>query len=237
MKKTLITLLALAGVATAETLTFLPSLNAGCTHVSEEPRPSGITGDTELIAKSTISAAAVKAYMTSTVGSALLEEGWHWGLANMDNDNASDFVKDSDTGFTFRGRAAYGGEFVLATVDVGSLLKNESNVYVDSITLSFDVTEKNSLYFSAWTWDSTTQEAKSLIALQANPAEYEGTIENISLTSKDKVLFIFGSDSGGKINTIANIQSSYTTATIPEPATATLSLLALAGLAARRRRH
>ena len=63
------------------------------------------------------------------------------------------------------------------------------------------------------------------------------TADNLSTNQdSDKLVVLYRQAAGGKSLGI-NSLSYNATVTVPEPATATLSLLALAGLAARRRRR
>lgn len=228
MKKTLTALLVMACcTAGAETLTLLPALDSA-TRIDSQP-----TSWNEGIGNSGISADAVAACLTTST-SPLLESGWHWGLANTDDDKPEDLTM-SETGFSFYGRRNYGGEYVAATVKVEDLLGGEEGV-VSSITISFDATVQTSMTFSAWVWDGTT--ATALIEAGNPGTSFAETVTGLSLEAGNTLLFVYGDNSGGGANTISNLTSSYTlaTVTVPEPATATLSLLALAGLAARRRR-
>ena len=228
MKKTIITLLALAGAAMAETpLTLLPDLSAGATR-----HDSIVDGN---LGNGGITADSLATTLKGNGGASFLTTGWHWGLDNGDSGFTTDLTIDSSkTGFTIKGRYNYDGEYMLASVNVGELLAGNTDEYVDSITIKFDVTAQNSLTFSAWSWNGTT--ATEVITKGA-PAAATNITKDVVLTSNDTLLFVFGTNAGnGAANTIANLTSSYTTAPVPEPATATLSLLALAGLAARRRR-
>ncbi len=87
-------------------------------------------------------------------------------------------------------------------------------------------------------WTATlggvTSEAKTLGAVSWDASEAERNKYSIGIKAPGWNSGATGlNDSGCKI---ANMSIAYTAAPIPEPTTATLSLLALAGLAARRRR-
>ena len=140
----------------------------------------------------------------------------------------------SDSSFSFKCRPALSGEYVALGVALPEA--------AESITLSFDTTNK--LGYSVWSYDGTT--ATEVIGLT-----YQGNAGSVSQTYNTSVvdasqLFVLwtanhpsGNAGGGQTVTVSNIALSYSaapSASVPEPTTATLSLLALAGLAARRRR-
>ncbi len=114
-----------------------------------------------------------------------------------------------------------------------------------SLTFSFDMATNNSNQ-TYTLWYETT--AGSVVQLDTKGSagsdwthSYSLTEEQLAAVTADgtgELYAVFGYRDGGNNATISNISMTATTATpaIPEPATATLSLLALAGLAARRRR-
>lgn len=111
-----------------------------------------------------------------------------------------------------------------------------------AITLTF--ANDNKVGYSLWSYDAATSTATELIA--STGLTSAGTVEVTYDTADVKSSTLFavwtanpstGNAGGGTAINISNIGLSYTAApAVPEPTTATLSLLALAGLAARRRR-
>ncbi|MBR3902842.1 MAG: PEP-CTERM sorting domain-containing protein [Akkermansia sp.] len=158
--------------------------------------------------------------------------GWYAGTGQAygANDYGTDISISSSGTFSFKSRPALSGEYVALGVALP--------VAADSITLSFDTTNK--LGYSVWSYNGTT--ATELIGLtyQGNAGSVSQTYDTGTVNASQ--LFVLwtanhptGNAGGGTTVTVSNIALSYTPA-VPEPATATLSLLALAGLAARRRR-
>ena len=220
MKKTIIALFALAGVAAAETITSSITLPASTDYTwVAGSNASGIgTGATaEIVQK-----------LATFIGDD--KTGWFAGTGQGYDANAygSDISILSDSSFSFKCRPALSGEYVA----VGVALPEAA----ESITLSFDTTNK--LGYSVWSYDGTT--ASEVIGLT-----YQSAAGSVSQTYDADVvgasqLFVLwtanhpsGNAGGGTAITVSNIALSYS---VPEPTTATLSLLALAGLAARRRR-
>lgn len=114
--------------------------------------------------------------------------------------------------------AGYAGSFSYPT-QVGSLTPGGAHDYI--LTLSTAVGTDNrtiSLY----------QDGE--LVLQATTEQYFGDPGNMRIGFGGS----FGGDQGATITSLSNVKLY--SGVIPEPATATLSLLALAGLAARRRR-
>lgn len=176
--------------------------------------------------------------LTNPSGLPLLETGWYWAAADL-NKPGNDFVfNDAGDGFKIIGRQAHMGEFVVATCELSDLLTQPGET-LTSLSISFNAVGQSDIGFSAWIWDGTKAttliaETKSLNV--GNGVVNEFKVEDLSLGSDKTILFLWNESSGGETNTISSLTSSYTSATVPEPTTATLSLLALAGLAARRRR-
>lgn len=220
MKKTIIALFALAGVAAADSIT-LPA-NTDYTWVAGS-NASGIgTGATAEI---------VQKLATAIAAAGVDQTGWFAGTGQA-YDAASQYFSDisiiSDSSFSFKSRPALSGEYVALGVALPKA--------AESITLSFDTTGR--LGYSVWSYDGTT--ATEVIGLT-----YQSAAGSVSQTYNASVvdasqLFVLwtanhptGNAGGGATVTVSNIALSYS---VPEPTTATLSLLALAGLAARRRR-
>ena len=224
MKKTLITLLALAGAAAAADITpiTLPP-NSDYTWVAGSNAQGIGTG----------ASAEIVQQLATAIGEDKV--GWFAGTGQAYDfaSYGSDISIISDTSFSFKSRPALSGEYVALGVKLTDA--------AESITLTFDTTNK--LGYSLWSYDGTT--ATELVGLT-----YQSASGSVSQTyNTDTVdasqLFVVwtanhttGNAGGGQTVTVSNIALKYTAApAVPEPATATLSLLALAGLAARRRRH
>ena len=231
MKKTLITLLALAGAAAAADITpiTLPP-NSDYTWVAGS-NASGIgTGATaEIVQNLAAAITATNIGNTDTVG-------WFGGTGQAYDfaSYGSDISITSSTSFSFTSRPALSGEYVALGV---SLEETAS-----AITLTFSNDKKAG--YSLWSYDATTSTATELIATTGLTTA--GTVD-VTYNTADvnpSTLFVVwtanpstGNAGGGAVVTISDIALEYTAApAVPEPATATLSLLALAGLAARRRR-
>ena len=223
MRKTLITLMALAGVAVADEALTLPG-NDDFTWIAGS-NASGIGAGA--------SSADIVQNLASAITSANIGNtdlvGWFGGTGQAygTNDYGNDISIISDTSFSFICRPALSGEYVA--------LGLTKAFTASSITLTFNTNK--ALGYSLWSYDGTT--ATELIG-----NTYVGTAGDVSVTYdaalvEPSQLFVVwtanhasGNAGGGQTVTVSNIGISY----IPEPATATLSLLALAGLAARRRR-
>ncbi len=227
MKKTIIALLALAGMAGAADSAPIAITLPGSSDYTwiAGSNASGIgTGATADIVKNLATA-------ITNAGTDLV--GWYAGTGQgySSDDYGADISISSDSSFSFKSRPALSGEYVALGVALPAA--------ADSITLSFDTTNK--LGYSVWSYDGTT--ATELIGLthQNGNGSVSKTYDTNTVDASQ--LFVLwtanhpdGNAGGGALVTVSNIALSYTPA-VPEPATATLSLLALCGLAARRRRH
>ncbi len=235
MKKTLITLLALAGAAVAADSTpiTLPGSDDFKWIAGSNAAGIGTGATAEIVQKLATAITASNIGNTDTVG-------WFGGTGQSYNANAygSDISITSSNSFSFKARGGLSGEYVALGV---SLEETAS-----AITLTFSNDKKAS--YSLWSYDATTSTATELIATTGLTTA--GTVD-VTYNTADvnpSTLFVIwnanpstGAETGGTSITVSNIGLKYTAApaapAVPEPATATLSLLALAGLAARRRRH
>ena len=225
MKKTIITLLAICGVAAAAPLT-LPGTD-DFTWIAGS-NASGIgTGSSAAIIENL--AAAITA---DNIGNTDLT-GWFGGTgqAYAQNNYPTDIAITATNSFTFVSTPSCGGEYVALGVSLGEA--------ASAITLTFTSDKKAG--YSLWSYDATTSTATQLIA--TTDLTKADTVEATYNTAdvNPSTLFVVwtanpstGAEKGGQKVTISDIALSYTA--VPEPTTATLSLLALAGLAARRRR-
>ena len=228
MKKTLITLLALAGAAAAADIT-LPGSDDYTWVAGSNASGIGTGASADIVQKLATAITASNIGNTDTVG-------WFGGTGQAYDAAAygSDINIISSSSFSFTCRPALSGEYVALGV---SLEETAS-----AITLTFKNDKKAG--YSLWSYDATTYTATELIAttrlIEADTVKATYNIADVNHST----LFVVwtanpstGNAGGGAKVTISDIALSYTAALgVPEPATATLSLLALAGLAARRRR-
>ena len=232
MKKTLITLLALAGAAVAADSTpiTLPGSNDFKWIAGSNASGIGTGATAEIVQKLATAITASNIGNTDTVG-------WFGGTGQnyAQNSYPNDISITSSTSFTFTARGGLSGEYVALGVKLTEA--------AESITLTFDT--NNKLGYSLWSYDGTT--ATQLIGLTHQSASGSVSQTYNTDTVENSQLFVVwtanypgtnNAAGGGTAIAVSNIALSYTAApAVPEPATATLSLLALAGLAARRRRH
>ena len=222
MKKTIITLLAICGVAGAAPLT-LPGTDDLTWIAGSNAAGIGTGSSAEIIQNL---AAAITA---DNIGNTDLT-GWFGGTGYAYGQNA-DITITGTNSFTFVSSSSQGGEYVALGVSLEEA--------ASAITLTFTSDKKAG--YSLWSYDATTSTATELIATTG--LTEAGTVD-VTYNTADvnpSTLFVVwtanpstGAESNGAQVTISDIALSYTA--VPEPTTATLSLLALAGLAARRRR-
>ena len=230
MKKTLITLLAICGVAGAAQLT-LPD-NGDFTWIAGSNANGIGTGSSAAIIQQLASAIT-----NPNIGNTDLT-GWFGGTGqSYAQSSYNDIAITGTNSFTFKSRPVLSGEYVALGV---SLEETAS-----AITLTF--TNDKKAGYSLWSYDATTSTATELIATTGLTTA--GTVEATYNTANvnPSTLFVVwtanpttGAEGGNTPVTISDIALNYTAVpaapVIPEPTTATLSLLALAGLAVRRRR-
>ena len=231
MKKTIITLLAICGVAGAAPLT-LPGTTDFTWIAGSNANGIG-TGSSAAIIENL--AAAITA---DNIGNTDLT-GWFGGTGQAYAQSSYNEIKITATNsFEFVSRPSCGGEYVALGVSLEEA--------ASAITLTFSNDKKAG--YSLWSYDATTSTATELIATTG--LTEAGTVD-VTYNTADvnpSTLFVVwtanpstGAESNGAKVTISNIALSYTAVSaapaVPEPTTATLSLLALAGLAARRRRR
>ena len=226
MKKTIITLLAICGVAGAAPLT-LPGTDDFTWIAGSNASGIGTGASVEIIEKL---AAAITA---DNIGNTDLT-GWFGGTgqAYAQSSYPNDIAITATNSFTFVSSSTLDGEYVALGV---SLEKAAS-----AITLTFSNDKKAG--YSLWSYDATTSTATELIATTGlTTADTVEATYNTADVNPSTLFVVWtanpstGAESNGAQVTISDIALSYTA--VPEPTTATLSLLALAGLAARRRRR
>ena len=228
MKKTIITLLAICGVAGAAPLT-LPGTDDFTWIAGSNAAGIGTGSSAEIIQNL---AAAITA---DNIGNTDLT-GWFGGTGQGYGQSSypDDIAITATNSFTFVSSPSQGGEYVALGV---SLEETAS-----AITLTFSNNKKAG--YSLWSYDATTSTATELIATTG--LTEAGTVD-VTYNTADvnpSTLFVVwtanpstGAEGNGATVTISDIALSYTAVpAVPEPTTAPLSLLALCGLAARRRR-
>jgi len=153
-------------------------------------------------------------------------------------------VADECLTLTGRSGAAAVDTLFAQVVNVSSLLGNYTADNLTALTLNVDYTRSTSGdgWVGLYILDSNNElSAISGVTSNSLKTNTSGSVA-ISLTEtqlngvddSDKLVVLLRDGSAGSTTTITSL--STTAVLVPEPATATLSLLALAGLAARRRR-
>ena len=228
MKKTLIALLALGGIAIAEPITLTNPVASDYAWIPGS-NGSGIT--------TAMTAENVEGIINAIPTSKDLV-GWFGGTGqgyDAQSQWASEVIITGTNSFTFCSRPALTGEYVL----MGITLAEKAS----SITLSFNADKYLGYALFSYDGQNVTE-----IMPKAVTNENKTSGASISVTKEIEVapstLYVLWSSKpdnatsvgGGQVITVSDISVAYNKA-VPEPATATLSLLALAGLAARRKRH
>lgn len=240
MKKTIITLLALAGIASAVEVTtnLMPTDYTWKTYTATEPAwPSlgwyQLTEDNIETSLGLLGATETGSYAFNHTGTDQASTGQ---------------VAISDSGdlvLTGRNGLAAVQTLFAQIVSVDSLLGGYSISNLGALTLNVDYTTTSGS--DGWVGLYVLDNSNQLTTIQQVNVENEacdlrtGDSTSISMTTtqisnldtSDKLVILFREGSAGKTTTITGLSA---TVNIPEPTTATLSLLALAGLAARRRR-
>ena len=229
MKKTIITLLALAGLAAGETATLTVGTDEASTWTS------GVTFDLPDEAPLTLS-------LTSIAGAGALNNG-------SDFTSRGDNLLSPKVGFKQREYDGYIDLTFTVTAD------NTTSGYVwqiDALTLNMkSVTSVGgnhaggigSMTVTLLSSDKSITLGSGVASLGANSAAGTATIElteSISLENEETLTLRIArtaeSTSSQGYLALTGGSVTYSSVLVPEPTTATLSLLALAGLAARRRR-
>ena len=255
MKKTLITLLALAGIAMGETLTLtIPTGNQNSTTKKDVDDDGDKEIDREdvvfiVASGSTNVAAAITAFADDGKdGGYMFNNG---GAVESEVANNEGFItSDPEKGIclTLYGRTGAGGSgeaIVLSGTElVGSSVESFTFSIAGStcdqadkaIGMTLAVVQKEGN-----TWTKVGNAATGSFLTGSGSSITLTLDEAINWSDAYKVVAIVDNQAknvtGGTTAYSMNGISVSATYSIPEPATATLSLLALAGLAARRRRH
>ena len=173
------------------------------------------------IGGTSINADAVAQNLASST--TLATQGWHWGIAQKEQTADSADVSvggtvDAPT-FTFKNRPSYSGEFVAATVDLGTLLGGNAAAMKTELSISFDVSAVANLKassFSIWSWDGDTA-----TEVYKDSSAFTTTSRSVSvntnplLLGSGKLLVVWNASGGpgGTAVTISNLTSSYTAST------------------------
>lgn len=243
MKKTLFMLACAALVAPAfavegEYYTKAITLPSSSIHWNKTSAGSGTTGWSD--ASSTINIPATAVYGTLVAAPNATTDVIYYGCANGAPGYGSGDVSittsaDKSISFNTVGRGGNAGEFVALTLSIESIMgeADASHHTLSELVFTFtnDITKGA---YSAWGYTLGDSEVTALSAAAATQAgENTISLDGADLEGMDRIIFVIGND---KVNTqVTGLSVKATFA--PEPATATLSLLALAGLCARRRRH
>ncbi len=254
MKKTFITLLALTGAASAATLTELATMD----------ELAALSGDTGTSVKSVVTLNDVTTYEFTGAGSILKIDDEDimsyitggtgyltiaaWIKPDSTSVNSIFSVGGQNDGFKF---ALYNGGLQATTkgvldTNVGTSSLGYDSIPTDSwtlVALTINLSESGDSRFYMGTvdgkfatrqlggWNDLTADGSYMAIGSGNTADvrdgYEGMIAGLTLFSSDGL--VNNSDIAAKMSAAPVL--------VPEPTTATLSLLALAGLAARRRRR
>lgn len=247
MKKTIITLLALAGVAagvessditrsmmpTSYSSTEFYATNSGWSTLSLVDN-SDFLKDFE----SSLSTDFALMGLTSTSASG----SYYFNHKGLTENSAGHELSYANGALTLTGRSGI-GKYVCFVTDVlvSDLLNNQSPSEFAELTLSMTSTAGSNTHnlWGLYKMDAEGKitEIEAVSAIGADTATITMNASQLAgLSSTDKLItFVSNRNAGGSF-TISSLGYTVTPASIPEPATATLGLLALAGLAMRRRR-
>lgn len=249
MKKTLITLLALCGVAageTTETLTYNVALDSKSYdgYKSKGEATGWVNLSWDAFSESNLKTDFALLGITSEGNYGFNHAG------NTENTQYGFGVGYTEGTLTLIGRNGVGQETLFASVvDVSSVLGTYTTDQLLSLSVTTTVT--NGTGSDSW-WGLYKMDSEGNITVFSNLCDDSAgshndlrnkTTETITLTAdnlsaiqdSDKLIVLYRQGAGGKTLGI-NSLSYNGTVMVPEPTTATLSLLALCGLAARRRR-
>ena len=250
MKKTIIALIALAGVSgavTEDTVNVVTSLMPNAT-----PTWCGSGSDStmDLSWDSTFSGSAADeaAILTTVFDDFNIASDGYYAFNQYGHGKNSGGITLTNDILTINGPSSNGSGsmFFVAVVSVSNLLHEADFASLNSITLSLTGVSGSSSdsWFSVYSMDSA-KELTTILELAVNGdsslKSWSGTktytINADSLEASDKVVLLARHNDSAEANVLKFSDIKVTAnLSVPEPTTATLSLLALAGLAARRRR-
>ena len=248
MKKSLLILTLLCGAFTAQAEEVSLSLSNELTTLI--PNQNGITTSwvTGLAgtSKNAWSLPTAEAVLTDVAQTTFMSTtGLYYGMGDGKHFTTADCtLNTSGDGFSYTGRQAYTGTYVAQVYDVSDIFTSSGISYADTLTaisvsFSTSTTDANTS-FSIWTYNATTGSVTMVAGSAENTSLVSSdtltfTASDLSLGADDRLMLIWNANSYAAVTTVSDV--NITTELVPEPATATLSLLALAGLAARRRRR
>lgn len=256
MKKTLITLMALVGVAAADTIEQF-TFNVTLDKKSYDGYKYTSSSDWVNLSWDNFSASNVG----TDLGLLGITGEGNYGFNHAGTKENTQYgfgVGYTNDTLTLIGRSGVSQETLFASVvDVSSILGNYTANQLTSLSVSTTVTAQSGS--DSW-WGLYKMDTLGNVSMFSNLCNNgtgshndlrEKTSETITLTSSDlssiqntdKLIVLYREASKGKSLSISSISynasvkvSDPVAPAVPEPTTATLSLLALAGLAARRRR-
>lgn len=244
MKKTIITVIALSGMATAaDTYSDVLTLPETSTFWSRDTSGAGLDGFDDRYANTNIAACAGKVFLAFVAAPNIPDGGanaLYYACANGNDNVASGDVtiasnQDGSIGFTMEARGGNAGEYVALTLPHNTIYEGRESDkdILTGITFSFTSSLAKGAY-SAWGYTKGESQVTLLGEVKSTAADTNTlTLTAEQVKDLDRVIFVIGNEATKISVTNLKVTSTFT---VPEPATATLSLLALAGLAARRRR-
>lgn len=257
MMKTLFTFFALAAAATAGdiTLSVMPSTNFSVNdNIVQKQTASEETGTPAWVNLGWANVTTANLKTDFTNAPTLQNEGYHFFTANGGSQSSgfpSFSFQDGIVKLTGRKQALGQDVFYSAVTSVSSILSTQyktSDLTSLTLTLKGQSDDGVSAGWGLYRLDtsgtltaiSEIRNGKDLSSSAVGTGEYTSTItlsqtQLNALQDGDKLVALFGvQNSAGHSLHVKDL--TYAATTAPEPTTATLSLLALVGLAARRRR-
>ena len=227
MKKTLIALMALAGIACgADSITLdINSFNSSIQEIAADYSPTSYTLEFTIDSLT---------YNGTRFSGFVLRLADNWGIFTQSNQHIGLDNTDAGDRTWVTATETEGSTKTWTYTDSTKLDSWLVNAALDGTSVELDVTSEGSSI-------TLTNNSGTFII----ETGYSVALSDVVLVTEDKMKD-YGSANGVDVNnfkgvaSISNATLTYTATTnnaVPEPATATLSLLALAGLAARRRRR